>query len=207
MLKKTLFLILLCGFSGFSQQQLSTAETEKLKTELRQVVNSINSLTGDFTQIKSVEFMEDDVESSGKFFYQEPKQIKWKYEQPLAYSIRFLEDKILLSQQGNTQEVDANSNALLKQLSEFLSESITGKILESDAFTITYFKHNGTYSAQLNPNEKELKEVFSRIILHFEERYLINKIELIDPNEDTTIIELNNVKLNTSLEQNTFKTP
>lgn len=191
----------------FAQESLSTSETQELKSKISQVVNTTTSLKGDFTQVKSVEFMEEEVESSGVFFYQEPKRIKWEYQQPLAYSIRFLANKILITQQGKTQEVDANSSALLKQLSEFLSQSITGKLLESEAFSINYFKEKGIYFATLAPKEKELKEVFDRIVLYFDERYLIKQIELIDPNEDKTSIKLKNVKRNLSIDANIFEKP
>ncbi|MDR6301666.1 LolA family protein [Mesonia maritima] len=207
MLKKLLLLSFFCSFFSFGQKSLSTEETQQLKSNIQAVVQKTHSLKGNFSQLKSMEVMEDDVESSGNFFYKKPSQIKWEYKSPFEYSIRFLSGKILISENGKTKEIDANSNKLLKQLSELLSNSITGKLLESDSFKVNYYQNQQHYFAILIPKEKELKDIFTEIKMHFDERYLISKIQLTESGGDETIISFSEVKMNPEMNSSIFETP
>ena len=84
--------------------------------------------------------------------------------------------------------------------------SVIGKCLTNNKeFNVSISDVNNQWVASLIPQKKELKQMYSKIILYFgKASSIIQKVEMIEKNGDKTIIELKNVKLNKPVNANSF---
>ena len=60
----------------FALAQLNSTEVKKLKQNINSATANLNSLQSDFFQTKHLDFMENDVKSSGKLFYKATSKIR-----------------------------------------------------------------------------------------------------------------------------------
>ena len=87
-----------------------------------------------------------------------------------------------------------------------MMNSVVGKALNDKRdFKVSFSTTTTEYIATLYPQQKQLQQMFQKIILHFnKQRAMVSKVELIEKRDDRTIIELKNVKVNNPLNAKVF---
>lgn len=127
------------------------------------ILSVILNLTADFTQTKSVAMMREPQVSQGKMVYRAPDYLKWEYTSPNA-----------VVWEMNGQE--SNVSPQIQNLLRMIMASISG-VEESD-----------------DKLRRESKKLFRSVnVIMDEQRKVAQRVELIDKNGDTTIIEFSNV--------------
>ena len=61
-------------------------------------------LESDFVQYKHLDFLENDIETSGKLAYKAPGLVKWEYTHPYQYSVIFKKDELLINDGGTKSQ-------------------------------------------------------------------------------------------------------
>ncbi|NQT77319.1 MAG: outer membrane lipoprotein carrier protein LolA, partial [Bacteroidetes bacterium] len=59
----------------------------QLRKKVIETSQQTNSISSDFVQIKRLSFLEEDVQSEGKFYFQKENQLRWEYSKPYFYLI------------------------------------------------------------------------------------------------------------------------
>ncbi|MBR2167925.1 MAG: outer membrane lipoprotein carrier protein LolA [Paludibacteraceae bacterium] len=127
------------------------------------ILSVILNLTADFTQIKSVAMMREPQVSQGKMVYRAPDYLKWEYTSPNA-----------VVWEMNGQE--SNVSPQIQNLLRMIMASISGAEESDDKL------------------RRESKKLFRSVnVIMDEQRKVAQRVELIDKNGDTTIIEFSNV--------------
>ena len=127
------------------------------------ILSVILHLTADFTPTKSVAMMREPQVSQGKMVYRAPDYLKWEYTSPNA-----------VVWEMNGQE--SNVSPQIQNLLRMIMASISG-VEESD-----------------DKLRRESKKLFRSVnVIMDEQRKVAQRVELIDKNGDTTIIEFSNV--------------
>ncbi len=196
------FLIL----SGFVHAQLNSAEIKKLKSSINSATADLTSLQSDFTQTKHLDFMENDVKSSGKLYFKSKSKIRWEYSSPFNYYVIFNNEKMFVNDNGKKKETELSSSKLLKDLSKIMLGTVQGSsVLDETKFKITYSKSGSDYVAKMIPTDKTYKKYIQQIDLTFDGKsYLLKKIKTTEPSLDYTLIEFKNQKKNTSVSDDKF---
>jgi len=197
-----LFLI----FSGLIQAQLSPAEIKTLKENINSATANLASLESTFTQTKHLDFMENDVKSSGKLYYKSQSKIRWEYTSPFDYYVIFNNDKMFVNDNGKKKETELSSNKLLKDLSKIMLGTVNGSaVLNETKFKITYSKSDAGFTAKMIPTDKTYKKYIQQIDLTFDGKtYLLKKIKTTEPSLDYTLIEFSNQKKNAAVSEEKF---
>lgn len=197
------FLLIL---SGFANAQLNSAEIKKLKSNINSATADLTSLQSDFTQTKHLDFMENDVKSSGKLYFKSKSKIRWEYSSPFKYYVIFNNEKMFVNDNGKKKETELSSSKLLKDLSKIMLGTVQGSgVLDETKFKITYSKSGSDYVAKMIPTDKTYKKYIQQIDLTFDGKsYLLKKIKTTEPSLDYTLIEFNNQKKNTSVSDDKF---
>ncbi|MDT0294376.1 outer membrane lipoprotein carrier protein LolA [Mesonia ostreae] len=204
-LKFTFFVLFFTCFLSWSQQPLSKKEELDFLKQVRETSELTKTLKGTFLQTKQLSFLEKRIESTGDFYYQTPNLVKWEYKEPYLYSVIFKNGSLLINDNGKKQDVDLASNKLFEKLSDLIANSMNGKMLTDTDFSTSFFKNNGEIMARLIPQQKQLAEFFKAIELHFNENsFLVGKVKLIEQSGDFTLIELQNLQQNPSLDASVF---
>lgn len=200
-------LFLLTSFAGTAQNKtLTKEEIQIFKTGVAQHAASSKTISGKFVQVKHLDFLQNDIESHGKFYFSSPDKIKWAYLNPYQYSVIFKNNTLYINDEGKKSKVDLGSNALFEKLNILIVNSINGKMLESEDFKITYSQTNEYFIANLLPTNKVILKLFKEIVLSFDKNdFMIYRVKLIGPSGDYTQIYFKELKINTPIDDSVFE--
>lgn len=127
------------------------------------IISAIVSLTADFTQTKHVAMMREPQVSQGHMVYRAPDYMKWQYTKPNA---------VVWEINGTESNVNPQIQNLLRMI-------------------MTSVAREGTEDAKL---QKESKKLFKSVTITMDEKTrAAQRVELVEKNGDTTIIEFTNV--------------
>lgn len=129
------------------------------------IIAVIVSLEADFVQTKSSAMMSEPQVSTGHMVYRAPDYMQWAYLTPQALS-------------WEINGAESNVNPQIQKLLRMIMASVSGE-------------------AQDDPKlQKESKKLFREVTITMDERNEVAKrVELIEKNGDTTVIEFKNVKV------------
>lgn len=111
-------LILLLAIIPLGLKAQETVMNNSEITEFKSLVNATaaetRTIQSDFTQYKHMDFLSNDIETSGKMAFKEPDLIKWEYTKPYTYSVIFNTGKIYIDDDGSKSNMDLGNNRLFK---------------------------------------------------------------------------------------------
>ena len=87
-----------------------------------------------------------------------------------------------------------------------MMNSVVGNCLNDEkSFKSTISVSSDEWIATLLPQRKDIKQMFQKIVLHINpQQTIVKKMELMEKNDDMTVIELKNVKINETINNNMF---
>lgn len=180
---------------------MTSSEIKNLKDNINSSASKLTSLQSDFIQTKHLDFMENDVKSSGKLYYKSNSKIRWEYTLPFSYYVIFNNEKMFVNDGGKKKETDLSSNKLLKDLNQIMLGTVKGSaVLDETKFKIFYSKIGNDYLAKMIPTDKTYKKYIQQIDLTFDGKsFLLKKIKTTEPSLDYTLIEFLNQKKNVAI--------
>lgn len=183
---------LLDDISVFRQKMIETSENTQ-------------SISSDFIQLKHLSFLEEDVQSKGKFFFQKENKLRWEYTEPFYYLILFNNDSILIRDDSRTNIYDAASGRMFREINNIMLSMVNGTILESENFEFEYFQNASDYKLELTPLEDNMKEFLSGIRLFINKQdYSVDELYMLERSGDFTHIRFINKQLNEDIPQHIF---
>lgn len=103
--------LLVNSFFGFSQQErMSKQEADQVRIKIIEKSKNTNTIMGDFVQTKHLDFLSNDIKSTGKLVFKFPDLIKWEYKTPFNYSVVFKNDKLFINDDGDKSKIDRSNN-------------------------------------------------------------------------------------------------
>lgn len=192
--------------SSILNAQLNTAQIKTLKQNIDNATKDLTSLESSFTQTKHLDFMENDVKSSGKLYYKSTNKIRWEYTSPFKYYVIFNNDKMFVNDNGKKKETELSKSKILKDLNKIMLGTVNGsEVLDEKKFKITYSKSGEDYIAKMLPTDATYKKYIQQIDLTFDGKsYLLKKIKTTEPSLDYTLIEFSNQKKNATVSDEKF---
>ncbi|WP_245224709.1 outer membrane lipoprotein carrier protein LolA [Pseudozobellia sp. WGM2] len=189
---------------GLSQTKMSTTEANTLKTLVKSLADKTETITSDFTQYKHLDFLSNDIESSGKLTFMAPNLVKWEYIAPFAYAIIFKDKTIFINDGGNKSNIDVGGNKLFEQLNHLITSSVRGDMFDDEKFDILFFKENGQSLVHFMPKDPKFAEFINAFHIKFNEIGEVEEVKMIEPSGDYTQIVFNNRKTNQPLSDADF---
>jgi outer membrane lipoprotein carrier protein len=188
-----------------AQTPLSSVEASKFRTLVKSASEKTKTITSDFTQYQHIEFMSNDIESSGRLAFKSPAMVRWEYVLPDPYIIVFKDEKLTTVQNGKKSSMDMGSNPVFKQLNQLITASITGDMFDDNAFEISYFRETGGYEAHLKPKDDGFAEFIANIQINFSSNGEVQEVKMSESSEDYTRIVFDNRKTNVPLNLELFE--
>ena len=150
--------------------------------------------------------LNDKMVSRGKMYYQQSNKLRWEYTSPYTYTFVLNGSKVLISKGNRNDVINVNQSKFFKEIARIMMNSVVGKCLtDSKDFKVSLAGSSDEYVATLYPQQKQMKQMFQKIILHFnKQKSTVFKVELIEKKGDRTIIELKNVKNNMPINAKVF---
>ncbi len=190
---------------GAQENYVPVKDPGLLRQKVIETSQQTSSISSDFVQIKRLSFLEEDVQSEGKFYFQKENQLRWEYSKPFFYLIIFNHDTILIQDENKTNSYDAASNRMFREINNIMLSMVNGTILESKNFDFEYFEDPYTYMLELIPLDPGMKEFLSKIRLFVNKNdYSVDELHMIERSGDYTHIRFINKSLNEEIPEHIF---
>lgn len=205
-------LITLCMVTSLTLQaqaplkKVTDAQAQTMVMKINQTAAKIQTLTCQFTQVKTLRFLNDKMTSQGRMCYEGPDKLRWEYTTPYNYAFILNGQKVHIKTAKRQQTIDIRQSRLFQGIARVMMNSVTGKSLTSDKdFACTMLTRGDDWVAELVPQKKEMKQLFTTIRLHFDGKLqMVSQVEMTEKNGDTTIITLKDVKTNGKIDAQMF---
>ena len=167
---------------------------------------SLASLQCSFIQTKNIAILAESVVSKGKLLYKKENKLCWEYVSPYYYLFALNGDKVYIKNDKSTKQFDTKSNALFKEISLLLVNSVSGiELIDPKKFDVSFYENAKLVQARLTPKNKTLKSMLSTIALNFEKTtYMVQTIILTEPSGDNTTIVFSDKKINQPIDDEKF---
>lgn len=196
-----LFTILLTKVNGQEEKFIRMSDSEEVIEKLDTYAKSLKSIKSDFTQVKHIFVLEEDIVSKGNFVFLKPSNVKWTYKDPIVYQISIVDGEFTINNEGKISEFDLNTNKIFGEINNMLISMVNGTILTNDMFEVVLYESDNFYRAELKPQNKEFKRFVLEIHITLEkEDMMVSKIKMIEASDDFTVIKFNNKEINSGLE-------
>lgn len=188
---------------------LSIAQTPQQSEMIKQINDAsaqMHSLECDFVQTKFLNILDDKMVSKGKMYYQQADKLRWEYITPYTYTFILNDNQVLLKNDNRSDIIDVNQNKIFKEIARMMMNSIVGNCLSDEkAFKTTVEVVGNDWVANLIPLKRDMKQMWNRLVLHINpDLKVVYKVEMHEPSGDYTVIDLINIKTNSSINAKVF---
>ena len=189
----------------FSVAQAQDSEVQ-IKQKIAAAAQAMTSLQCDFVQTKQLKMLNDKMVSEGRMYYSQKDKLRWEYVKPYQYTFIMNGDRVLLKNRERCDVIDVRQNKLFREIANIMLNSVVGNCLSDDrTFKTSISTTGGEWVATLLPQRKDMKQMFQKIILHFDQRQAtVSRVELVEKNGDQTTIDLKNIRKNETIAPRTF---
>lgn len=177
-----------------------------VRKKISQATSAIKTMQCDFVQTKHLRLLKDDMVSIGKMYYQQSNHLRWEYTTPYSYTFIINNDKVLIKSKQRNDVIDVKQNKLFKEIARIMMNSVVGNCLNDEkSFRSTISVGSDEWIATLLPLRKDIKQMFHKIVLNINPKLaIVTKMELMEKNGDMTVIDLKNVRINETINNNMF---
>jgi outer membrane lipoprotein carrier protein len=203
-MKKILVCIFLCSYIAANAQSDST---DSIIEKIKQANVGCTSITSDFTQVKHLSFMNEDVSSNGKFFYSKPDRLLMRYEQPAGDLMLINNDQLVMIAAGKYSKASAKSSSRARTMKNILSSCLQGDVSLIDGVKLSSEETADSYvvTAQL---KKKTKSGVNKVVLNYDKSNLtLTVLRMEEPDGSYTVYTLINKVLNQPVDDGVFKAP
>jgi outer membrane lipoprotein-sorting protein len=202
---KKLILLIFISQSVAAQNFKAVKDTSALKQKIENMSKTVNSIESDFVQEKNLSMLSEKITSKGNFKFKKENMLRWEYNTPYKYLIVINKDKIWIKDEKKTQKYDMNSNKVFKEINDVMMNCVQGNIFRSGKFRVSYFENEKYYKLELIPLQKNMKESLKKINMYFDKSVTsVNKLDMIEPNDDYTTLDFFLKSQNAPLPDNIF---
>ena len=207
-MKRLFFIVLVVVFSlHVSGQTKLTAEQQKqLVEKIDKAASAMKSMQCDFTQTKSMKLLKREMKSTGVMYFKQPDKLRWQYTSPYDYTFIMNGDKVRIKSTKSTQDINVQGNKIFRQITNIILNTVTGGGLKSASdFTVEVYQSDKGYFAKLYPKKKEVKQIYNVIEIYFNASLtMVSSVRMIEKTGAETLVNLNNLKANASINEKMF---
>ena len=194
-----LAVIYLSILSSFAQMKKMENAANFVK-QIEQNVSSVKSFESDFRQTKHIEAFNQDITSSGKFYYRANGKITLNYLTPLPYLIEISGDTIKLESDGKKNVMPLKNNKMLKEMNSIILACITGKFSNiSNDYRMEFYENEQSYLITVIPVNENIKKYITQFDIYFNKKEIsVDKLRISETKGDYTEYYFSNKKFNPS---------
>lgn len=200
-----IFLFLLFNLPAFSQTFSPVKDEAKLRKEIAEASQKIQTIRCDFKQEKTLSMLSEKAVSKGKFYFKKDNQVRLEYLPPNKNLMVMSKGKMMMQDDKKTSQVDVHRSRIFRQLHDIIVGSINGNLFSGKEFSSRFFENGTSIRIELTPNAKTLKNYLSNIVLVLEKKdFTALRIEMNEPSGDSTILSFSSKELNAALADSLF---
>jgi len=203
-MRKLVYILFFTVFATQAQTPMNSTEAMTLKSKVKALATTTKTISSDFVQYKHLDFLDNDIETSGKLAFKAPDLVKWEYVAPFKYSVLFKDETLFINDEGNKSNVDIGSNKMFKQLNKLIISSVKGDMFDEVEFTIEYFHKDQNSLVYFSPRDKKFAKYIQAFHITFNSKGDVIEVKMLEPSQDYTKIVFSNKVLNQTLDNAIF---
>lgn len=175
-----------------------SAQEDSIVERIVAECSSMKTMKCDFRQVRTVPLMDEPQVSSGLMLYRQPSSLKWTYTDPFVNSFTLDGDRIMVDNGEGETEVSGEAARMFKGLAGIMLGCMTGESLKDKRlFQTSVTEQDGEWVAVLVPQRREMKRVFTQIVMVFDPATsLLKRFIMTEQNNGRTEITVSNVSIN-----------
>lgn len=178
---------------------------EAFKQKINKVASSIKAIECDFVQTKHMEIFNEDIVSSGKFYYQNEDMICLDYLKPTKYTIVINGNKIKTVSDGKKNIVNLKSNKVMKEMRSMLAACMSGNITQISGYKMEYFEDVKFYLIKVIPTSQDVKSYISQFAIYMDKNDMsVSKLRITEAGNNYTDYQFKNKKFNQLTNESIF---
>ncbi|MDE7403105.1 MAG: outer membrane lipoprotein carrier protein LolA [Muribaculaceae bacterium] len=192
-----------------AQTHLQGSQLQAAITKINNAAAGMKSMSCSFVQTKHIKLLNDKMVSKGTMNYKQTDKLRWEYTSPYKYLFIFNGSKVYVGNSSRKDVIDTKSNKVFKEVARIMMNTVTGKALsKKDDFSVSVVSTNSAWQVTLVPVKKDLKQMFSKVILVFNKaNTMISEINIYEKNGDWSNIKLTGVTYNGAINEKLFAIP
>lgn len=199
-------LLSVLSVSAQRMQKANGAQQAKMISVINATAASIKTIESNFTQVKSVSFLNEKVKSYGRMYYSNQGKLRWEYVSPYKYTFAINGGKVYIKSGAKSQVIDIRTSRLFNSIAQIMINSITGKSLKANGdFNTQMYVDGNEWIAVLTPKKAQMKKMFRTVQLHFNSHHsMVSEVVMTETSGDSTVITLSGVKTNENIPNQIF---
>jgi outer membrane lipoprotein carrier protein len=192
-----------------SADTLTPQQQQDVIAKINKTASNIKSMSCSFVQTKYLSILNDKMVSKGQMYYKQSDKLRWEYTEPYKYLFIFNGTKVYVGNSSRKDVIDTNSNKVFKEVARIMMNTVTGKALSNSTdFSVDATADSKYYTITLVPKKKDLKQMFSKIVLNFtKSNTMISEVNIYEKNGDRSNIQLKNISNNGTVNESYFNIP
>ena len=189
---------------------LSARAQNYTAAQVRQIINAstakMRTLQCDFTQTKSLSMLKSKAVSRGHMYYSQPNKLRWEYTSPYTYTFVLNGQTVVMKNAKGRTSVSVAQSKMFKEVTRIMMSSVVGSCLSNNRdFRVSLQGQGNSWRALLTPKRNPMKQMFKTITVYFDMRKaMVSKVKMVEKNNDTTVITLQNAKTNGAINDKIF---
>ncbi len=195
----SVFVIALLIFIGSNIYGQNSEKEDSAYNNLIEYSKSIQSVEGDFIEIKELNLLSEKITRKGMLYFIAPSKFRWEYDSNNYGVTNNGKGYMIINGINNTLASKA-----FEQIGKIVSSFITGSQVDSKEYDLIYFLKNDSLIIELTPKSKRVKMMIDKISVSFNTK--TNSIEWyqMERKKDITKVEFENLKYNTKVDPQLF---
>lgn len=201
-----MIIALLLTLSLSAQTAVSEAQKKQIISKVDKAASALRTMQCHFVQVKKVALMSSTMKSEGTMYFSRPSKLRWQYMSPYDYTFILNNGKAYMKSAKATTTIDVNKNKMFRQVVDVIMNCmIGGELANTSYFKVQVYKSGKSYYACLTPQKKELKQLYSLIMLYFNSQLtMVDKVEMTEKSGDKTTISLSNIAINKTINDKVY---
>lgn len=202
----TLFLFVFAIQTLVAQDYSPLKSLDDFETHLKETSAKLGSIESDFKQIKYLDVFDEEIQSSGKFFYKKLNKIRMEYNRPMDYLIVINGPTLIIRSDQKVSKTDLSKNKMMLQVQEMIAGCMVGNLTGlTKSYNVEYFENNHNYLLKLTPKNSALKAYIYQIDMVIAKRDMsVERLKISETELNYTEYFFTNKKLNEPIDEEVF---